>query len=475
MTSLHSLTACEQVDAMNRGQVSSRELTSHYLDRIHRLDGEIGAFITVLDDHANAAAAAADAARARGDTRGLLHGLPLALKDMHAAAGLRTTFGSAVFADLVPDLDAPAIGNIREAGPVIIGKTNVPEFGPTCYTDNALRGPTVTPYGRGLSASGSSGGSAAAVAAGFVGVAHGSDGLGSIRTPAATCGLVGFKPSRGRVAGSGAGWLALAAEGPLARTVADAALFLDAMGGPSTSDLWRAPVAAPDAFRQAARRPPQRRLRIGRIAAPRWDVQVHPDCLAGLERACDLLAECGHDIEDVPTQALPSAEEVRPAVNAVLTCSIGLIVEAAVPADHRHLLMPYTRWLIERDAVTGVQLAHAQATLARAAAQYAGLLSSLDLVISPTTTAAPVPTSELRCDDGPASLAAMARWSAFTPLANIAGAPAVSLPVHRTDDAIPIGVQLVGRTCSDELLVGVAAQLEEQVRWHQVHPPIWDR
>lgn len=475
MTALHALTACAQVDAIRTGQVSSRELTTHYLDRIDRLDGEIGAFVSVLHDHASAAADVADAARARGDTLGPLHGMPLALKDMHAAAGLRTTFGSRVFSQFVPDVDAPAIGNLRGAGAVIIGKTNVPEFGPTCYTDNALRGPTVTPYGQGLSASGSSGGSAAAVAAGFVGIAHGSDGLGSIRTPAATCGLVGFKPSRGRVAASGAGYLALAVEGPLARTVADAALFLDAMGGPSSFDLWRAQVAAPDAFRQAARRPPKRRLRIGRIAAPRWDVQVHPDCLAGLQRACGLLVDCGHDVEDMPVEALPAAEEVRPAVNAVLSCSIGLIVDQAVPADQRHLLMPYTRWLTERDAVTGVQLALAQATLARAAIQYRQLLDSFDLIVSPTTTAPPLTIPALRCDDGPASLAAMARWSALTPLANIAGTPAVSLPIHLTDDGIPIGVQLAGPASCDELLISVAAQLEQRSSWHEVHPAIWDR
>lgn len=474
MTRLHELTACEQVDAIRKGDLSSCELTTHYLERIRRLDGQVGAFITVLEDHAMAAASAADASLARGETLGPLHGLPVALKDMHAAAGLRTTFGSKVFSDLVPDVDSPAIGNLRGAGSVVVGKTNVPEFGPACYTDNDLRGPTVTPYGSGLSASGSSGGSAAAVAAGFVGVAHGSDALGSIRTPAANCGLVGFKASRGRVAGSGAGFLALAAEGPLARTVADAALFLDAMGQASTSDLWRAPVPGPDTFRRAAGRRPERRLRVGRIAAPRWDVDVHPDCLAGLNHACDLLDGDGHEIEDVPLDALPAADEIRPAVNTVLTCSIGLIVDQVVPTDQRHLLMPYTLWLAERESVTGVQLTRAQATLARAAIQFNELLDSMDLIISPTTTAPPLRTTELRLDDAAESLIAMARWSAFTPLANIAGLPAVSLPVHTTDAGLPIGVQITGRSQADELLVSVSAQLEDHVRWQEFHPPIWD-
>lgn len=473
MTSLHLLTACEQVDALKSGEVSSRELVAHYLDRIDRIDADLGAFITVLHDHATAAAAAADGAQVRGEALPLLHGLPLALKDMHLSAGLPTTFGSKVFANLVPSVDAPAIGNLRGAGAVIIGKTNVPEFGPTCYTDNALRGPTFTPYKSGLSASGSSGGAAAAVAAGLVGLAHGSDGLGSIRTPAATCGLVGFKPSRGRVAGSGAGWLALSVEGPLARTVADAALFLDAMGGPSSSDLWRGPARTEDAFRNAAKRPPRQRLRVGRMAAPRWDVEVHPDCLAALDHACALLAECGHHVEDLTLDAFPAADEVRPAVNAVLTCSIRLLVEMSVPTDQRHHLMPYTRWLMDREEVSGVQLALAQATLAGVAVTYSALLGTFDLVVSPTTTAPPLPISHLRLDDGPASLEAMSRWSAFTPMANIAGTPAVSVPVHMTDEHIPIGVQLAGPAHSDELLISVAAQLESLVRWQECHPAIW--
>lgn len=474
MTRLHDLTACEQVYAIRRGEISSSELTQHYLDRIDQLDKDIGAFITVLSDHALAAAASADAALSRGDDLGLLHGLPIALKDMHAAAGLRTTFGSSVFADLVTDVDAPAIAGLRSAGAVVVGKTNVPEFGPTCYTDNDLRGPTLTPYGHDLSASGSSGGSAAAVAAGLVAIAHGSDGLGSIRTPAANCGLVGVKVSRGRLAGSGAGYVALATEGPLARTVADAALFLDAIGGPSAADLWRAP-AEPDAFRKAAGRRPDRPLKVGRIATPRPDVTVDPDCMAALERVSALLADAGHNVEDVADGSLPSADEVRPAVATMLTCSIGLIVDQVIPADQRHLLMPYTRWLVDRDRVTGVQLAFAQGTLARAAMRYEQVVNEFDVVVSPTTTAPPLPIADLRCDDGPGSLEAMAQWSAFTPLANLAGTPAISVPMHVSAAGLPIGVQLAGPFGSDELLVSLAAQLEDEVRWQDVHPDCWRR
>jgi amidase len=466
MTQLHDLTATEQVDAIRSGDVTSVELTTHYLERIERLDKGLGAFVTVLADHALESAKAADEA---SDKLGLLHGLPLALKDMHPVAGMRTTFGSAVFADLVTPNDAPAIGNLRAAGCVVVGRTNVPEFGPTCYTDSAVGGVTVTPYGEGLSASGSSGGSAAAVAAGLVAIAHGSDGLGSIRTPAANCGLVGLKVSRGRVAGSGAGWLALATEGPLARTVADAALFLDAMGGPHPTDSWQLPVQGPDAFRAAARRTPGA-LRVGRLVESPYEVS--PDCLAAVDKTAALLTELGHTVEDVPAGLLPTNEEVRPAVLAVLASSLGLIVESAVMPEQRELLMPYTRWLIEQP-VTGVELARAHGVLTGAAIRFTSMLAGYDVVLSPTTTAGPLPTSELRKDDGPESLAAMARWSAFTPPANISGTPAISLPVHLTGAGLPIGVQLSASAGGDELLISLAAQLEQAIGWPAVHPPAW--
>jgi amidase len=473
MTALHDLTATEQVEALRNGELSSYELTEHYLERIERLDGELGAFVTVLADHALGEAKAADQARAAGKPLGLLHGLPLALKDLSPAAGLRTTFGSAALAELVTPADAPAVAGLRTAGAVVLGKTNVPEFGPTCYTESEVGGSTRNPYDRRLSSSGSSGGAATAVAAGLVGLAHGSDGLGSIRTPAATCGLVGFKTSRGRSAGSGAGWLALATEGPLARTVADAALFLDAMGGPSASDLWRAPVAAPDAFRTAARTAPAGRLRIGRLTSPGLEVDVHPDCLAALDRAVTALEHLGHEVVEVCDTLSPQALDVRQAVKVVLSANMGQIVELAIAPEHRDKLMPYTRWLVETNTYSATEHATALATLAAAAVGFQQLLAGYDLLVTPTTTAPPQPVGALRADDGPASLEAMARWSAFTPPANIAGTPGISLPVHHTAEGVPLGIQLLAPAFHDELLLSVAAQLEPAFSWHERHPPAW--
>ena len=473
MSELHELSAVEQVEAIAAGTVTSHELTAHYLDRIERIDGDLHAFVTVLADHALSRAKQADDAVAAGEDLGLLHGLPLALKDLSHSAGLRTTFGSAALSELVPPTDGAAVGNLRAAGAVVIGKTNVPEFGPTCYTESDVGGSTANPYDLRLSPSGSSGGAAAAVAAGLVGLAHGSDGLGSIRTPAATCGLVGFKTSRGRSAGSGAGWLALATEGPLARTVADAALMLDAMGGPAASDLWQAPTPAPDAFRTAARTPPPRRLVVGRLVNPGMDVELHPDCLTGLDVATGALRHAGHEVTDVPADAAPFVPEVRQAIKVVLSASMSQIVELAIAAEQRDLLMPYTRWLVDTNTYSSTEHATALAVLSAAAVRFRELLGGYDLVLTPTTTAPPQPTGLLRADDGPASLEAMARWSAFTPAANIAGTPAVSLPVHHTPEGVPIGVQLLAPLFHDELLMSVAAELEPAFGWQHRHPPAW--
>jgi amidase len=473
VTELHELTATEQVDAIASGATSSVELVEHYLHRIERHDPDLGAFVTVLADHARESAREADRAVADGEPLGPLHGLPLALKDLHASAGLRTTFGCKAFADFVPPTDAPAIANLRAAGAVVIGKTNVPEFGPTCYTDNALGPVTRNPYAPELSPSGSSGGSAAAVAAGLVGIAHASDGLGSIRTPAANCGLIGFKTSRGRTAGSGAGFLAFGVEGSVARTVADAALFLDAMGGPSASDLWHLPSVRPDAFRTALLAPPPAGLRVGRMVTAPTDVDVHPECVYAVDATAAALAGLGCLVEDVPADSVPAAPEVRQAVLVMLGAAMSQIAEAVLTQEQRESLMPYTRWLIENNTGSATDYANAQAVLAGAAARSIALVDRYDLLLTPTTTAPPLSNAELRSDDGPESFAVMGRWSAFTPAANIGGLPAVSLPVHATPSGVPIGAQLMAPRFHDELLMSVTAALEPAFRWQDRHPPNW--
>jgi amidase len=474
VSQLHDLTAGEQVAALEAGDLSSVELTAHYLDRIDRHDERLRCFITVVAEEATEAARLSDEARARGEVAGLLHGLPIALKDLYPAAGMRTTFGSAALADLVTPVDGPVVAALRRTGAVFLGKTNTPEFGPTCYTETDVLGATQNPFGEGMSPSGSSGGAAAAVAAGLVGIAHGSDGLGSLRTPAANCGLVGFKVTRGRRAGAGTGWLALAVEGALTRTVADTALFLDAMGGATTSDLWDAGGVAPDCFRQAAAREPGR-LRIGVLSAPPGDIEVAPECQTAVRVAADALRVAGHTLEPFDPAGLPGMVDVRSAVKVMLATNFAVLLSTVIAPERHHLLMPYTRWLAESAAeYTSVDLARAESALYAAAVQYRAVLAQYDVLLSPTTTGPPQPIGGLRCDDGEESLAAMGRWSSFTPMANISGTPAVSLPVHVSAEGLPIAVQLSASAGRDELLISLSTQLEQTFRWQARHPDVWN-
>ncbi|MGH3683410.1 MAG: amidase family protein, partial [Natronosporangium sp.] len=237
MAELHDLTALEQAAAIRRREVSATELVTHYLSRIAAHDPELGAFVTVT------AGPALAAARAPAPP-GPLAGVPVAVKDLTLTAGVRTSFGSAVFATFVPQLDADVVTALRRAGTVSLGKTATSEFGTALYCETALGPPTRSPWRPSHTAGGSSGGAAAAVAAGLVSAAQGNDGGGSVRIPAAICGLVGFKPSRGVVSGGpiGFGAFGLPTDGPIARTVTDAAALLDAMAAPVPGQPYPPPI-----------------------------------------------------------------------------------------------------------------------------------------------------------------------------------------------------------------------------------------
>lgn len=469
MSDLHELTAYEQREALQARDLSSRELTEHYLRRIAEHDHGLRSFTTVFAEQALEAAEAAD----DGPVSGPLHGLPLGLKDLHPTAGLRTAMGSAALSDWVPDVDAPVVGALRASGAIVIGKTSAPELGPTCYTETRLVGCTRSPYGRHRSPSGSSGGAASAVAAGLQPVGHASDGLGSIRTPAAACGLVGVKPSRGRFAGSGGDWLALAVEGPVARTVQDAALFLDVMPPPGAGVLWHGAPWAPGAHLAAARRRVEG-LRVGVHIDPGMDVEVDSACIAAVRATADALSDDGHDVVDVPSTVLPRMALLRDALVTSIAGRIGLGVEQLVPEERRHLLMPLTAWLAARGAeLSATAAARAQSVLAAGGAAWARGQAAYDILLTPTTTSPPVEVGALRRDDGDESLTAMLGYSAFMPWANLTGAPAVSLPVAVTDDGLPVGVQLIAGVGNDEVLLSLAARLEERFRWQVRHPVLW--
>jgi len=475
MTDLHDLAALEQAAAVRNGEVSPVELVEHYLARIDRLSTTLGAFVTVTAEAARAQAKEAErTVTAAADPENLppLHGVPIAIKDLNLTAGVRTTLGSRLYADFVPPVDDHVVTLLRRAGTISLGKTNTPEFGLPCYTENAIAPPARSPWDLDLSAGGSSGGAAAAVAAGLVPFAQGSDGGGSVRIPCSVCGLFGIKVSRGRVSNGplGGDVTGLSWNGPVARTVRDAAAMLDAMAVPMLGDPhWAPPLPAGETFLAHADRDPGR-LRIGRFIDPVvGGAEAHEDCRRAWEDASDLLAELGHDVQDVAPpfgrQAVPMFETIWAAATH------GVPVDPAREGE----LLPLTRWLRGRGAtVTGPQYVTALGTLQMLSRQGIAALFECDAVLTPTLALPPRPVGWFT--DGADPAADFERQKQFTPYTavyNMTGQPAVNVPLYWTDGGVPIGVMLAGRPAGEATLISVSAQLEAARPWSGRHPDLW--
>jgi amidase len=474
VTQLHDLTALEQAAAVRSGEVSPTQLVEHALARIEALDPGLGAFITVTPDRALAAAADAEARlRAGGDLPPLL-GVPTAIKDLNNTAGVRTTFGSVATADFVPDVDDAVVTKLAAAGTISLGKTNTPEFGFPCYTDNELAGPARCPWDRTLLAGGSSGGAAVAVAAGMIPFAQGSDGGGSIRIPASINGLFGVKPSRGRVSNApyGGDVTGLGTNGPLARTVRDAAAMLDAMAGQVLGDpAWAPPLPDGETFLGWADREPGR-LRIGRFcesASP--DVELGPEVRAAFDDASRLLAGLGHEIENVPTGLL--GDDVLPAFERVWALSGTTL---PVPPDRVGDLRPLTRELRRRGLALSAQDAmEALLALRLFPRRFLQATARYDVLLAPVCTMTPRPVGWFDADgDGAGDFERQKRYAAFTALFNVTGQPAVSVPLYWTEAGLPVGSMLVGRPADDATLLALSAQLEAARPWAHRHPDAWE-
>ena len=471
MFELHHLSAQEQADWLRRGDITPSELAAHYLERIERLDPGLGAFTTVTAEAALARAAYVETTVSRAVA---LWGLPLGDKDLSARAGVRTTYGSRLFADFVPEESDEIVRVLDEAGGVSLGKTNAPEFGMPSYTESLVAPPARNPYDTTLGAGGSSGGAAVAVAAGLLPVAPGSDGGGSIRIPAAATGLVGLKPSRGRVpANPGFASLGgLVAPGPIARTVADAAMLLDAMteGGPYQY-ATRAPSWDGGALLNAAVRG-EGRFEIGVMTTSPWDsaydITIAPESWAALDAAVNELTVLGHGLEEL---ALEPDDTYGPAFRTIWQAGA-----ANIPAEGEQLdlLEPLTRWLVARGRELGARdLAGALTTLTQFERSVIRQFSRVDAVLTPALALTPRPVGWYDQVDAERNFEQQVQYTPFTSFANVAGLPAITLPVAVTDAGLPMGVQLIGRPGGEHTLLAIGAQLERRFAWQRRHPPQW--
>ena len=479
MDELLARSALDLASLVRRREVSPVEVAEASLRRAERLDDRLGMFVTRTPERALEQARAAQAlvmgADESADLPALL-GVPCPVKDLNPVTGVRLTLGSAAFAEQVAGVDDGVVTLLERAGTLMTGKTNTPELGLPCYTEPEVAPPARTPWDATRGAGGSSGGAAAVVSAGVAPIAAGSDGGGSIRIPASSCGLVGLKPTRGRVSPGpyGVDVAGFAVNGPLARTVADAAALLDAMCASWPGDVTALPGPV-TTFLDASRRTPPR-LRVGLLTEPviAADAAVHPACVEAAESVGRALADLGHHVEQVGVPFPAERWSDFSSVWAALAASV------PVPPDREHLLRPLTRWLRGRGrSVTAVDYVTAIAGTQVLARQVAAAWAGYDVVLSPTLADLPAVVGSLRDDEDPAGdFAAQTRFTPWTSVWNLIGRPAVSLPLgwYESDGVrLPVGVMLGAGLGAEELLLALSGELERALPWAPRYEPMWAR
>lgn len=431
-----SLSALEQAQRIKEGSLSSLELVEHYLSRIKRYDERVNAFVDLQVARARRRAEQADKERKLGKVRGPFHGVPTAVKDHHMVRFSRTTLGSRSFDWLWSPVDDDIVRRLRAGGFVILGKTTMSELGLLPIVEPVDGEPTRNPWDLSRTAGGSSGGAGAAVAAGFLPIAPGSDGAGSVRIPAALNGLFGLKPTRGLVSGKAdqVDPFGMVSVGPLARNLDDTAALLDVLTG------------AEGAYLNSSREPVSG-LRIGIMTTPPSG-EVDPRILAILDEVADRLRDVGHHVE------------VREAIGATLEdfTPVYQRLISSIPALRLSRLEPTTRWFVESGR--SVPLAHAMRIFRGLEEIGNAAMTGLDIMLTPTIGVLPPKVFEFAHLPPREHFEAAAVLGMFTALANVTGQPALTVPVGQAE-GLPVGIQLIGRKGDDALLFRIARVLEE--------------
>ena len=463
--------ATAQAELVRGGDVTSLELVDAAIERVERLNLQLNAVVTEMYDHAR------ELAGRTGHT-GPFGGVPFLVKDFLAEyAGFRFTEASAFLKDFVPDTDSELVRRFKNAGLVTVGKTNAPEFAIGATTEPELFGPTHNPWDLGRTPGGSSGGAAAAVASGMVAMAHGNDAGGSIRIPAACCGVFGLKPTRGRVPlGPRFGdiFSGLVAEHALTRSVRDSAALLDAVSGPMPGDPHVAP--APDRpFADEVGASPTR-LTVAFSTRSPSGTDVHPDCVRAVEETARLCEELGHTV----VEAAPDYDAEL--LWRCVTTSIAAGVAWAIADWERRLDRPATEdafepflWALRERGrqVSAPEYLLVQQDMQRISRDVAAFFSDHDLWLTPTLGQPPVPLGTLKYAGGdPFELRRrQAEFSPFSQLSNATGQPSMSVPLYWNDNGLPIGVHFLGRFGDEATLFRLAAQLESAHPWSHRRPP----
>jgi amidase len=447
-------------------QLSAREVMEAHIAQIERVNPRVNAIVTLLAKKAIEQADAADRLQARGEPLGPLHGLPIAHKDLVATKGIRTTFGSPIYSDFMPEEDALIVERLKNAGAVTIGKTNTPEFGAGSQTFNPVFGATLNPYDTTKTCGGSSGGAAVALVCGMLPIADGSDMGGSLRNPASFCNVVGFRPSPGRVPvwPDELAWFPISVQGPMARTVEDVALMMTAIAGPDP----RSPIAITDPADKFAQ-PLQRDFRGTPVA---WSsnlggLPVDPAVTGVLEANRSKFAEVGCIVEDAAPD-FKDADEIFKIVRAwAFESKYGPLLK-----DHRCQIKDTVIWNVEAgQSLTGPQLAWAERRRTELFHRVREFMRSYEFLICPVAQVAPFPIDQpFVTEINGVEMKTYIDWMKSCYFITVLGLPAISVPCGFTPDGLPVGVQIVGRHQDDFGVLQLAASFQQATEYWKRRP-----
>jgi amidase len=467
-TDLCFLTATELAHRIRTRSVSCREVMEAHLAQIERVNPKVNALVTLLPERALEHAHQADEALARGDEVGLLHGLPIAHKDLVLTKGIRTTFGSPIFKDFVPDQDEIIVERLRNAGAITIGKTNTPEFGAGSQTFNAVFGETLNPYDLSKTCGGSSGGAAVALACGMQPLADGSDLGGSLRNPASFCNVVGFRPSPGRVPvwPARVAWCPLPVEGPLARTVQDVALMLSVIAGPDS----RAPISISepgDGFRRAL----GRNFAGVRIAWSRdlGGLPVDPRVTAVIEKQRSTFSSLGCHIEEAQPDLRDADEAFRVWRAWLFELGFGEMLGA-----HRAQMKDTVIWNIEEGVkLTGPQIGQAERKRTELYQRVRQFMEQYEFLVLPVSQVPPFDVRQRYVTEiNGIKLDTYLDWMRSCYYITVTGLPAISVPCGFTPEGLPVGVQVVGRHHDDFGVLQLAHAFEQATGFWRQRPAV---
>jgi len=469
MSDLVWKTAVELAALIKRGEVSATEVLRAHLEQIDALNPELNAIVTYLPDMALELAREADEKQARGEELGLLHGLPIAHKDANETKGIRTTMGSPVYRDYIPESDDLIIARLKAAGCITVGKTNVPEFGAGSHTFNRVFGATRNPYDLSRTCGGSSGGAAVALAAGMIPIADGSDLGGSLRNPASFCNVVGFRPSPGRVPQYPASnaWARLSVDGPMGRTVQDAALMLQAIAGYDP----RAPISleAPPALFAADLERDFQDVKIA-YSPDLGELPVDPQVTETIEKQLPVLSDLGCRLEG----AAPDFRDAYDIFQTLRAWSFELNFAERFAEFGEEQFKETIRWNVARGVrLTGADISRTEVKRTELFHRVREFLDTYEFLLLPTAQVPPFLLEwEYPTQINGVAMETYIDWMMSCAYITVTELPAISVPCGFTDDGLPVGLQIVGRPRSDFAVLQLAYAFQEATRFNQQKPPI---